>query len=88
MTEVLIFASIITPIITALVEVIKRTANIPINYIPVISLTVGLLVGYTGQPFTELAVDLRLWAGGLAGLASVGLFEVVKQREGNSKEGE
>lgn len=85
MAEVLIFASVITPIITALIEVVKRTVKLPDNFIPAISLIVGLLVGYAGQPFTELSIDLRLWAGGLAGLASVGLFEVVKQREGTSK---
>ena len=85
MAEVLIFASVITPIITALIEVVKRAVKLPDNFIPAISLVVGLMVGYAGEPFTELAIDLRLWAGGLSGLASVGLFEVVKQREGTSK---
>lgn len=88
MTAVLIFASILAPIITALVEVIKKAANIPANFVSVLALLVGLVIGFSAVPFTDLDYVNRLWAGGLAGLASVGLFEVVKQREGTTKEGE
>lgn len=87
MAEVLIFASIIAPIITGLVEVVKKAVNIKINYVPLLALAVGALVGFAGEPFTELDLVNRLWAGGLAGLAATGLFELVKQREGTSKEG-
>jgi hypothetical protein len=88
MAEILVFATILTPIITGIVEMIKKAANIPINFVAVLALLVGLLIGFAGSPFTDLDVVNRLWAGGLAGLASVGLFEVVKQREGTTKEGE
>lgn len=88
MAAVMIFAAILTPIITALVEMIKKATNIPINFIPVLALLVGLLIGFAAQPFTELDYVNRLWAGGLAGLAATGLFELVKQREGQTKEGE
>ena len=88
MAAVLIFAGILTPIITALVEMIKKAVNVPLNFIPIIALLVGLLIGFAAAPFTDLDYVNRFWAGGLAGLASVGLFEVVKQRDGQSKEGE
>ncbi|ANU13453.1 hypothetical protein B481_1983 [Planococcus halocryophilus Or1] len=88
MAAVLIFAGILTPIITALVEMIKKAMNMPINFIPVLALLVGLLIGFAAQPFTDLDYVNRLWAGGLAGLAATGLFECVKQREGQPKEGE
>lgn len=88
MTAVLFFASILVPIITALVEVIKKAANIPVNFVSVLALIVGLIIGFAAEPFTDLDYVNRLWAGGLAGLASVGLFEVVKQRETLKKEGE
>lgn len=88
MADVLIFAGILTPIITGLVEMIKKAVNVPLNFVPVIALLVGLLIGFAAQPFTDLDYINRFWAGGLAGLASVGLFEVVKQREGQSKEEE
>lgn len=88
MTAVLIFASILAPIITALVEVIKKATNIPVNFVSVLALIVGLMIGFAAEPFTNLDYVNRLWAGGLAGLASVGLFEVLKQRESITKEGE
>lgn len=88
MTEILILVSIITPIISGLTEAIKKSVNIPLNVVPVVSLVLGLLVGFAAQPVSDLETTLRLWAGGLAGLAATGLYEVVKQREGESKGGE
>jgi len=88
MTEVLLFATILAPIILALIELIKKTAPIPNNFIPLIAFAVGIFIGFVAYPFTELPVDLRLWAGGLAGLASTGLFELGTKREGTSKDGE
>lgn len=88
MAEVLIFAAVLAPIITALVEMIKKAVDMPINFVPVLALLVGLLIGFAAQPFTDLDYVNRLWAGGLAGLAATGLFELVKQREGQTKQGE
>lgn len=87
MATVLIFAGILAPIITALVEMIKKAINMPINFVPVLALLVGLLIGFAAQPFTDLDYINRLWAGGLAGLAATGLFELIKQRDGQTKEG-
>ena len=88
MVSVLIFATVLTPIATAVVELIKKTINIPVNFLPLISLVVGLIVGLASEPFTELDAVLRLWAGAFAGLSGTGLYEVIKKREGTSKEGE
>lgn len=88
MSEVLLFAAVLAPIITALVEMLKKAVNMPINFVPVLALLVGLLIGLAAQPFTDLDHINRLWAGGLAGLAATGLFELVKQRDGSTKEGE
>ena len=88
MMSVLLFATIITPIATALVELIKKTINIPVNFLPLISLITGLVVGLAAEPFTDLDVVLRLWAGAFAGLSGTGLYELFTKREGTSKENE
>ncbi|AQS55303.1 holin [Novibacillus thermophilus] len=75
MEQVLIFATILAPIITALVELVKRSVPVPKNVIPAISLVIGLFVGAVAYPFTDLELVLRLWSGGLAGLAATGLFD-------------
>lgn len=86
MTEILFLVSILTPFITALTEVVKKAVNTPLNIVPVIALFIGLLVGFAAQPFSDLDLFLRLWAGAIAGLTATGLYEVVKQRDGESKE--
>lgn len=86
MEEVLLFATVLLPIVTALIELLKKTFPIKKNYIPLISLVVGIVIGAVAYPFTDLELVLRLWAGGFAGLAGTGLFELVKKREGVSKE--
>lgn len=85
MEQVLIFATILLPVVTALVELAKKTVKIPKNLIPLLSLILGLIIGIVAYPFTDLDTVLRLWAGGFAGLAGTGLFELIKPREGMSK---
>lgn len=88
MVDILILTSVLAPVIAGLVEVVKKTITMKVNFIPVVALLIGLLIGFLAVPISELNTVMRLWAGGLAGLASVGLFEVVKQSEGITKEGE
>lgn len=86
MTEVLIFATILAPIILAVVQLFKKSFNIKNNLIPLIAFAAGLFIGFAASPFTDLDLVLRLWAGGLAGLSATGLFELVDKQDGYSKE--
>lgn len=86
MTEVLIFATILAPIILALVQLFKKTFNIKNNLLSLIALAVGLFVGFAASPFTDLDLVLRLWAGGLAGLSATGLYELMDNQSGASKD--
>lgn len=85
MTEVLLFATILAPVILALVELVKKSVPVPKNYIPLIALLIGVFIGFAAYPFTDLQLDLRLWAGGLAGLSATGLFELGAKRDGTSE---
>ena len=85
MNEVLIFATVLAPIILAVVQLIKGTVNIPKNYIPLIAFAVGIFIGFAAAPFTDLDAVLRLWAGGLAGLSATGLFELGNKHDGSTK---
>lgn len=84
MTDILIFASILAPIILALVELVKRTLVVPVNFIPVIALVIGLVVGALASTFTDLDLTMRLWSGALSGLAATGLFELGAKRTGKT----
>jgi hypothetical protein len=85
LNQVLLFTTILSPILTALVGVIKTTVKVPDNYLPAISIVVGLVIGLAAQSFTDLDMVSRLWSGLLAGLGGTGLYEVFKNRTGTSK---
>lgn len=78
------FASIISPIVIALVQLIKKTITVNNRYLPLISLLIGILVGFLAWPFTDLDVVLRLWSGGFAGLAASGLYSLGKKTISNN----
>ncbi|WP_041088710.1 holin [Jeotgalibacillus soli] len=82
MVEVLVFATVLAPIVLAVVELLKRSGPIKKNYIPLIAFAVGIFIGFAASPFTDLDTVLRLWAGGFAGLSATGLFEIGNKRTG------
>lgn len=85
MEAVLLFATILSPVVAALVELIKQTVNVKKNYLPLIALVIGLLVSFVAYPFTDMELVLRLWSGGFAGLAATGLYELTTKRDGTTK---
>ncbi len=86
LNNVIAFASVLSVIILAAVQLVKKTVPVPNNFIPLVGLVVGLLIGWAAQPFTDLSLTLRLWSGALAGLSATGLFELVlSNRLGTSK---
>lgn len=87
MAAVLLFATVIVPIVLGVVELIKRSLSEKLNknLIPLIAFAVGIFIGFAGEPFTDLDLTLRLWSGALAGLASTGLFELGNDRNVGEK---
>jgi hypothetical protein len=79
MTQVLAFATVIAVIVGAFMEMIKRATTIPAKYVPLVAFAVGLIVGVVAYPFTSMDLVLRLWAGGIAGWMSSGIYETAKQ---------
>ena len=86
LVSVLAYASVLAVFVLAAVELVKRTVTLPSNIVPFVGLVIGLIIGAAAYPFTDLALVLRLWAGGLAGLSATGLFELAfSKREGTTK---
>lgn len=81
MVEILAMATAIAAVTNGAVQAIKKTKKVNKNYLPLIAIVVGLLLGAAAL-FVEIGLIERLWAGGISGLASVGLFEIGK----NTKE--
>lgn len=82
MVEILTLATIIAPLTTALIEVVKKAIGIDQRYLPLLAVLLGLILGGLAT-FLDSELILRLWAGAVSGLASVGLFELGKQVKGD-----
>lgn len=81
LNQILGYASILAILVVAVVEVFKKSfPNFPAKYLPLVALLLGVLTGglvHLSFPL-DIPVAYLLWGGGISGLASVGLFEGVK----------
>ncbi|WP_306981350.1 holin [Alkalicoccobacillus murimartini] len=80
-------ATLIVPIVTGVVQAVKVGFTVTKNFLPLIAMVLGVALGFVAYPFSDIDTAARLWAGGIAGLASVGLFELGNSRKGETKEG-
>jgi len=77
MTEILAMATIIAPITNGVVQAAKKATRVNDNLLPIVAIGVGAILG-GGAYFLDAEIGMRIWAGGISGLASVGLFETGK----------
>lgn len=82
LNEVLLIATIIGFLVSGLVEVFKHAfPKFPANYLPFLALVLGVVIGlllFISFPALDIPLAYLLWAGAIAGLMSVGVFEGVK----------
>lgn len=77
MEEILMMATVIAPVTLGLVQAVKKTFKLE-RTLPLIAIGVGLILGLVATFFVDADIGSRLWAGGISGLSSVGLFELGK----------
>ncbi|HEY4601275.1 MAG TPA: holin [Cerasibacillus sp.] len=78
MVEILAMASVIAPVTSGVVQVVKQATQINNRYLPAVATVLGMGLGAAAY-FLDAELGLRVWAGGVSGLAAVGLFELGKQ---------
>lgn len=77
MVEILAMATIIAPVTAGVVEAIKQATQINNRYLPAVATLTGIVLGAAAY-FLDAELGLRVWAGGISGLAATGLFEFSK----------
>lgn len=77
MVEILAMATIIVPVTWGVLQVVKTATNANKRFIPLMAVVLGIALGI-GAVFLEADLVLRIWAGGISGLAATGLFELGK----------
>lgn len=83
MVEILAIATLIAPITSGAVQAVKKASNVNKRYLPLLAVAVGMVLGAAAF-FVDVGMGERLWAGGISGLASVGLFELSKNTKGDN----
>lgn len=78
LTTLFIIAAAITILVTAFIEVVKRTSNIPARFLPITSIVVGIFVAIIVTPFADYDYYTMVVAGAIAGLSACGLFDLTK----------
>lgn len=84
MVEILAIASLIAPVTAGVVQAVKKATNVKKRYLPLMAMAVGIVLGAAAF-FVDIGIGERIWAGGISGLASVGLFELGKNTKGEIK---
>jgi len=84
MVEILAMATLIAPVTNAAVQSVKKATKVNKRYLPVVAVGVGVVLGAAAF-FVDASIGERLWAGGISGFASVGLFELGKNTKGEGK---
>ncbi|MBO1002662.1 holin [Pseudogracilibacillus auburnensis] len=79
MIEILSMSTIIAPITYGVTQMAKKATNINKRYLPMVATVLGMGLGATAF-FLEADLTSRLWAGGISGLAAVGLSELGKKQ--------
>ena len=77
-------ATIVAPITTALVEAVKKGLKPNERIMPLVAVVIGILLGAAAY-FVDAEIGMRLWAGGISGLAATGLFELGKNAKDDIK---
>lgn len=83
LTTLLFIAASITILVTAFIEVVKRTTNILARYLPITSIVVGIFVAIIVKPFADYDYYTMVVAGAIAGLSACGLFDLTKVTKGD-----
>lgn len=77
-TQLLIVAYAIVPFCNGIVEIVKRSLELPSRFVPVASLIIGALLGAI---FSLIAPNYNvvqlIMAGGIAGMASCGVYDII-----------
>ena len=78
LTNLFLIALTILAIVTAFVEVLKKTFKIKSRFLPATSLVTGIFVALIFWPLTEFGVYYMIVVGLIAGLAASGTFDLLK----------
>ncbi|WP_341320300.1 holin [Solibacillus sp. FSL H8-0523] len=88
LTGLILVAITLVAIVTAVVEVVKKTFKIPARFLPITSIVIGILIALIVWPLSTYELYYMIVGGLIAGLAASGTFDALKavgKKEGELK---
>ena len=85
LTVLFVVAIAILGIINAFVQVVKTSFTLANQYVPIVSVAVGILIGIAVWPITEYSLYIMVLAGAIGGLAACGMFDLTKIVKGDKQ---
>lgn len=80
MDTIILYAGVISVLTFAIVQLVKKSTNLPSKLMPLVSTFIGIFVGvialFIPEITGQLSVGGHILAGGISGLASSGLFDL------------
>ncbi len=92
MEQIIMFAVVLSALVTGLLEVVKSMNVLDNRFLPLAAVVLGAVLGgateFVPELLNELSIGARIVAGVISGLMAVGLFENIKQATNMTKDGQ
>lgn len=83
MEQVIVVSTLLAPIVSALIQVIKQSNKVNNQYLPLVAIVVGIAFGgIYAYLFNEVLPDYLL-GGLIAGLGAVGIYQTTQVPKGD-----
>lgn len=89
-TQLLVISYVVVPFVNGIVGLIKKSfPKLKSNFVPMIAFVTGIVLGllFSFLPSTQYSLVQMLMAGGIAGMASCGVYEIAKSPDQNKGDG-
>lgn len=85
MEQVIVVSTLLAPIVSALIQVIKQSEKVNNKYLPLVAIVVGVAFGgIYAYLFNEVLPDYLL-GGLIAGLGAVGIYQTAQVPKGDKQ---
>ena len=79
MDKILTCATVLTPIVAGVVEILKRFTPATGKVLPILGVISGVAIGALyGATINGGDIAVFMWAGAISGMSAVGVYELIK----------
>lgn len=85
MEQAIIVSTLLAPVITGLIQIIKQSNKVNNQYLPVVAIVVGILFGGIYAWLFNETIPEYLLGGLISGLGAVGIYQTTQVPKGDNK---